>query len=122
MKRELKSDPKKKATMIKMIAEAIDKNTKDEHEVFQVVRALRNVSCFISDQRWELEGDIGYIIHRLEDDIRTKGSGAFLEEFRKMTEIALEVVMISNQDQEGINILEEMTDDLKAVSTEYGII
>lgn len=117
MKTELKSNPEKKDAMIKLIAEAIDKNTKDEHEVYLFIKALEDTNSFLSDQRWQLSENFLSITRYIEDDLK---KSAWLKSFEEMSEIASGAMIVSNQCCEGIQIICDMSEEFKAVSECYG--
>jgi len=117
MKTKLKSNPEKKAKMIKMLAEAIDKNTDDEHEVYQFVHALKNGFDFLSDSRWCLRSDSLTIIRYIEDELKRS---AWLKSFQEISETASEALLIANQNYEGIEVVCSMSEDFEAISETYG--
>jgi len=120
MKTKLKSNPEKKAEMIRMLGAAIDKHTEDEHDLYNVIHAVTHVFEFIGDQRWELESDIMIKARYIEDDLKKKNQGVWLDEFIKMANIASEAMIISNQSWEGIQVILSMDEELNAISETYG--
>lgn len=120
METTLKLHPEKKATMIKLLAEAIDKNTKDEHEVYEVIHSLENGFNFLSDQRWAHDSNILQIARYIEDDLKKKNQSAWLDQFQEMADTASEAMIVSNQCWEGIKIICSMEEEMKAISEVYG--
>jgi hypothetical protein len=114
---ELKLNPEKKATMIRLLAEAIDKNTKDEHEVYQLIHALDEGFGFLSDQRWGLSSNTLAITRYIEDDLK---KSAWLKSFQEMSEIASVAMIVANQSWEGIQVILSMDKEMKAISKIYG--
>lgn len=116
-RKELELNPEKKATMIRLLAEAIDKNTKDEHEVYELIHALEDGFGFLSDQRWRLGSSTLAVTRYIEDDLK---KSAWLKSFQEMSEIASEVMIVANQSWEGIQVILSMDEELKAISETYG--
>jgi hypothetical protein len=114
---KLELNPEKKATMIRLLAEAIDKNTKDEHEVYEFIHALEDGFGFLSDQRWGLDSNTLAITRYIEDDLK---KSAWLKSFQEMSEIASGAMIVANQSWEGIQVILSMDEELKAISETYG--
>ena len=120
MKTELPLNPEKKAEMIRMLAEAIDKNTKDEHEVYELIHALEDGFSFLSDQRWAHSSDILQIARYIETDLKKKNQGVWLDQFQQMANTASEAMIVSNQSWEGIKIICSMKEEMEAITEIYG--
>jgi hypothetical protein len=116
----LKSDPEKKAEMIKAFAEALDKNTASHHEVWQVLHALQECFKFMVDQRWEHDPNIMSIARYIEDVLIKKNQGIWLDQFTKMADSASETMIISNQCCEGVYIIRRMEEEIEAIEELYG--
>jgi len=119
-RKELESNPEKKATMIRLLAEAIDKNTKDEHEVYELIHALEDGFSFLSDQRWAHSSDILQIARYIETDLKKKNQGVWLDQFQQMANTASEAMIVSNQSWEGIKIICSMKEEMDAITEIYG--
>lgn len=112
---ETESKPAKelKAEVLSAFMESLDKHTKDRHDLYYVLDTINMCFRFMSDQRFKYDpsvmNDCRTIHKYLEKHVSHQVST-----FDSLAESAVEVMIISNQRFEGIDILGSMDEDIKA--------
>lgn len=104
-------DQKEKAEMIKSFVEILDKHTSNHHDVYYLVRALRDFCGFMAGQRF-IHGEFIMKHARYIEELIRKNNDRYLDAFVNMADAASEAAALAGQDAEGINIFNEMEKEI----------
>lgn len=107
----LKSNQEKKAEIIKNFVEILDKHTLDHHDVYYLIRALRDFCEFMANQRF-IHGE--YIMRnaRFIEELIHKNNSRYIDAFENMADAASEATSLAGQNAEGINIFNKMEKEI----------
>lgn len=114
----LKSNPEKKAEIIKLFAEVIDKNTTSQHDVWCLIHVLQDACEFMNDKRYKYISDLPLSIRFMREKLRD-GSEKIL--YDDITDDIQQAIMIAGANAEGLIVVNSssMCEDLHDISDEF---
>ena len=116
----VKSESEKKAEIIKVFGETLDKHCTNHQDVWSIIITLRELSKFADEKRFKYNEDLPVDIRYMRDDI-VKNKPNQLGTFDDITDDLQALIMLAGTNAEGNAIVcsEEMSKDLGAILTEF---
>jgi hypothetical protein len=106
-----KTENEEKSELIKAFAEILDKHTSDHHDVYYLVRALRDFCEFMANQRF-IHGECLMRHSRYIENLVREKNSLYLDALVNMADAASEAMALAGQNAEGINIFNKMEKEI----------
>lgn len=104
-----------KAKIIQTLGTILDKHCADRNDVYYVVRALREWSEFMANQRFAYDSAVIVDFKNIGNIIKKNHADRNLSVFEDMSESVSEAIILGGQNAEAINIINEMNEDLSSI-------
>jgi len=122
-----KTVKEEKATIIKLFAEAIERNTTNAHQVWCIIHAMQDACDFMEDKRYKYRTELPSFIRDIREclvknlDHAENKENALVSYFDDISDELLEVILLAGANAEGLILInnKSLRDELHGISDEY---